>query len=118
MDAYFDQAINAGSEAEAIGYWKLAQWDGKTGCGPRGDAPWAWLINLDHVYFVSEHLNIGASRIEPHGQYHHVDLEGVMVTDQHRYRRYANPSSLRRTQKYASLLKDPQALISALIRNH
>ncbi|WP_054693783.1 hypothetical protein [Desulfosarcina cetonica] len=87
MDAYFDQAINAGSEAEAIGYWKLAQWDGKTGCGPRGDAPWAWLINLDHVYFVSEHLNIGASRIEPHGQYHHVDLEGVMVTDQHRYRR-------------------------------
>lgn len=67
VDAYFDQAINAGSEAEAIGYWKLAQWDGKTGCGPRGDAPWACLINLDHVYFVSEHLNIGASRIEPHG---------------------------------------------------
>ncbi|WP_456386945.1 ABC transporter substrate-binding protein [Desulfolithobacter sp.] len=67
VDEYLEKAINAPSFADSLQWWKKAQWDGETGAGPRGDAPWAWLVNLDHVYFVSDKLDIGKSRIEPHG---------------------------------------------------
>jgi peptide/nickel transport system substrate-binding protein len=33
----------------------------------RGDAAWAWLVNLDHVYFVDSCLNTGRLQVEPHG---------------------------------------------------
>jgi peptide/nickel transport system substrate-binding protein len=67
VDAYLEKAVGALSSEEAVRYWQLAQWDGETGCGPRGDAPWAWLVDLEHVYFVSDQLDIGDSRLEPHG---------------------------------------------------
>jgi peptide/nickel transport system substrate-binding protein len=67
VDAYLDKAVSAATLEKALPYWQKAQWDGETGCGPRGDAPWVWLVNLDHVYFVSDCLDIGKSRIEPHG---------------------------------------------------
>jgi len=52
---------------ESLDYWKKAQWDGTTGFNAKGDAPWAWLVNLDHTYFLSEHLDVGTSQVEPHG---------------------------------------------------
>lgn len=67
VDAYLDGALKAASEADAIPYWKKAQWDGATGFAAQGDAPWAWLVNLNHVYFVSECLNTGQQRVQPHG---------------------------------------------------
>ncbi len=67
VDAYMDQALAAGSEEESLQYWKKAQWDGETGLSAKGDAPWAWLVNLDHCYFVNEKLDTGKNRIEPHG---------------------------------------------------
>ncbi len=67
VDDYLDKAVNAKNFESSLKFWKKAQWDGKTGCGPKGDAPWAWLVNLDHVYFVKNDLDIGQSRIEPHG---------------------------------------------------
>ena len=33
----------------------------------KGDAAWAWLVNLDHLYFVNKCLDIGPRQIEPHG---------------------------------------------------
>jgi len=66
-DGYLDKAIAAASYEESLEYWKKAQWDGVTGFNTRGDAPWAWLVNLDHTYFISEHLDIGTSQVEPHG---------------------------------------------------
>lgn len=66
-DRWMDEALRAGSEEEAIGFWKKAQWDGQTGFSSRGDAPWAWLVNIDHLYLVNERLNIGTQRIQPHG---------------------------------------------------
>ena len=30
-------------------------------------AAWAWLVNLDHTYLVDERLDVGTSRVEPHG---------------------------------------------------
>lgn len=67
VDGYLDQALSSVSEKEAIPYWKKAQWDGTTGFSALGDAAWAWLVNLDHVYFVSQCLDTGKQRIQPHG---------------------------------------------------
>ncbi|AEI42127.1 ABC transporter substrate-binding protein [Paenibacillus mucilaginosus] len=67
VDAYMNQALRAGSENEALEYWRKAQWDGTTGLSGRGDAPWAWLVNLDHLYLVKQGLDIGRQQIHPHG---------------------------------------------------
>ncbi len=67
VDDYLERAVTTGDPDQAMRLWRSAQWDGRTGCGPRGDAPWAWLVDLEHVYFVSDHLDVGRSRIEPHG---------------------------------------------------
>ena len=67
VDELLDKAMGASSETEAIEFWRQAQWDGTTGFSPRGDAPWAWLVNLDHVYLVDERLDVGASELEQHG---------------------------------------------------
>ncbi|MBX3013746.1 MAG: ABC transporter substrate-binding protein [Caldilineaceae bacterium] len=68
VDSYLDLAMGAASEAEAIAFWQAAQWDQKAdGFTTKGDAAWAWLVNLDHTYFVSECLDIGQPQVEPHG---------------------------------------------------
>jgi len=61
------QALRATKEEEANALWQKAQWDGTTGLSARGDAPWAWLVNLDHLYLVREGLSIGRQKIHPHG---------------------------------------------------
>lgn len=67
VDMYLDRALSSITEEEAIPYWKKAQWDGTTGFSVLGDAAWAWLVNLDHVYFISECLDVGKQRVQPHG---------------------------------------------------
>ncbi len=66
VDRYLDEALSADSEQEAIELWKKAQWDGATGLSANGDAPWAWLVNIDHLYLVKEGLDIGEQKIQPH----------------------------------------------------
>ncbi|KPQ36713.1 MAG: peptide/nickel transport system substrate-binding protein [Phormidesmis priestleyi Ana] len=67
IDTRLDLAMGAPSEAEAITYWKAAQWDGNQGVTAKGDATWAWLVNLDHTYFVDNCLDVGELQVEPHG---------------------------------------------------
>jgi peptide/nickel transport system substrate-binding protein len=67
VDKYFEEALHAANEEEAIPYWQKAQWDGTTGLSAKGDAPWAWLVNIDHLYLVKEDLDIGQQRIHVHG---------------------------------------------------
>ncbi|MFD4816281.1 ABC transporter substrate-binding protein [Peribacillus butanolivorans] len=67
VDGYFEKALRATSETEAIEFWKKAQWDGTTGLSANGDAPWAWLVNIDHLYLVKDGLDIGEQRIHVHG---------------------------------------------------
>lgn len=67
VDSYLDQAKGAASFEESIPFWQKAQWDGTTGFSTQGDAAWAWMVNLDHTYFVNECLDIGKSQMEPHG---------------------------------------------------
>lgn len=67
VDEYMHKALSATTEEEANEYWQKAQWDGTTGFSAKGDAPWAWLVNLDHLYLVKENLEIGQPKIQPHG---------------------------------------------------
>jgi len=67
VDRYFEQALQAKSEEEALEYWKKAQWDGTTGLSGKGDAAWVWLVNIDHLYLMKDNLDIGTQRIHVHG---------------------------------------------------
>ena len=66
-DDYMNKAMHATSQKEANEYWKKAQWNGETGFSAKGDAPWVWLVNLTHLYFINENLEIGEQKIQPHG---------------------------------------------------
>ncbi|WP_017549528.1 ABC transporter substrate-binding protein [Salinicoccus carnicancri] len=66
-DEYMEKAMHATTQEEAYEYWKKAQWDGETGFSSRGDAPWVWLVNLQHIYLVDEKLDIGEQKLHPHG---------------------------------------------------
>ena len=67
VDGYLEQARKAASLKASIPMWKKAQWDGTTGFSVPGDAAWAWMVNLDHTYFINQCLDIGTSQMEPHG---------------------------------------------------
>ncbi len=67
VDANLDKAMAAPSFEASIPFWKAAQWDGTTGFAVPGDAAWAWMVNLDHTYFIDENLDVGVSQMEPHG---------------------------------------------------
>lgn len=69
VDHYMSEAMKAPSVEQAIPFWQKAQWDGETGYCARGDAAWAWLVNLHHTYFVNKKLDIGSTRTEQHGAF-------------------------------------------------
>ena len=62
-----DKAIRAKTPEEANTWWKKAQWDKEHGFSAQGDAPWVWLVNINHLYFVNEKLEIGEQKVQPHG---------------------------------------------------
>ena len=63
VDAFLDAGMAATDPAEATANWKAAQ----RHFGPGADAAWAWLVNLDHTYFVDSCLDVGPEQVEPHG---------------------------------------------------
>lgn len=67
VDGYMDEALAANALDEANRLWKLAQWDGETGIVQNGDIPWIWLVNIDHLYWVRDGLEVADQKIHPHG---------------------------------------------------
>lgn len=67
VDGYLDRAMNSPSIEASMDWWKKAQWDGQTGTSMRGEAPWAFYVNMAHLYYVREGLDIGKQRIHAHG---------------------------------------------------
>ncbi|WP_339947490.1 ABC transporter substrate-binding protein [uncultured Albimonas sp.] len=67
VDAHLEAAEAAPSFEASLAEWRAAAWDGETGYGPRGDAAWAWMVNLEHAYWASECLDLGPAQIHPHG---------------------------------------------------
>ena len=66
-DGYLEAARQALTAEEAYENFQKVQWDGQTGTAMIGEAPWVWLVNLDHLYFVRDGLNIGHQYVHPHG---------------------------------------------------
>ncbi len=66
-DQHVENAMAALTPEEAMENWKKVQWDGETGLATEGESPWVWLVNVDHLYYVREGLDIGRQKIHPHG---------------------------------------------------
>ncbi|OLT20329.1 hypothetical protein BJF78_35610 [Pseudonocardia sp. CNS-139] len=68
VDAQLDAAMAATDPEVANRHWRAAQaGENGGGFGPAGDAAWAWLVNLQHTYYVDECLDLGRPQVEPHG---------------------------------------------------
>ncbi len=67
VDEYMDLALQSSELEESYRLWKLAQWDGTTGVTQQGDIPWVWLVNVSHLYWVRDGLQVAAQKIHPHG---------------------------------------------------
>jgi len=68
VDTNLDLAMGATDLEEANAFWQAAQLDGDGyGFTAKAEAGWAWLVNLDHLYYVDECLDIGSPQVEPHG---------------------------------------------------
>lgn len=67
VDRYMDAALQSTDLETSYTLWQQAQWDGQTGVTQQGDVPWVWLVNVDHLYWVRDGLQIAAQKIHPHG---------------------------------------------------
>lgn len=67
VDNYIELAMNSTDYEQSLEYFKMVQWDGQTGVSTLGESPWVWLVNTDHLYFVSDGLSLGEQKIHPHG---------------------------------------------------
>lgn len=67
VDGYLNGAMEALTVEEANKNWQLSQWDGTTGTAMKGDCPWVWLVNIQHLYYVRDGLNIGEQQLHAHG---------------------------------------------------
>lgn len=63
VDQLFNQAQSAETIESSYPLWSKAA----KHYGIKGDNAWIWLVNLDHVYFIDDCLDLGKTQIEPHG---------------------------------------------------
>lgn len=66
-DAYLDEALAQTDVEASYEYWRKAMWDGVEGVAPQGVATWAWIANVDHLYFKREGLDVAHQKPHPHG---------------------------------------------------
>ncbi len=69
VDQHLQQALNAPTWQQAVPVWQQVEWDGESGAGVRGDAAWAWLLNLQHTYLASPCIDLGNAAPEIHGSW-------------------------------------------------
>lgn len=67
IDAHLDEALAQPAIEDSYEYWRLASWDGEDGFAPKGAATWAWIANVDHLYFKRAGLNVAEQKPHPHG---------------------------------------------------
>lgn len=67
VTAYMEKAMESSDLNEANKYWKLAQWDGKTGASTLGDLANCWLVRFNHTYLGDHRINVGKQPIHSHG---------------------------------------------------
>lgn len=67
VDELMDEALACTDLEESYWLWQMAQWDGFTGTVRSGDCPWVWLVNVDHLYWVRDGLQVAEQKLHPHG---------------------------------------------------
>lgn len=67
IDGHLDDALAQGDIDDSYAHWQLAAWDGEDGFAPKGAATWAWIANVDHLYFKREGLDVAEQKPHPHG---------------------------------------------------
>ncbi len=67
VDQYMDEALACSDLEQSYELWQKAQWDGTTGVTQDGDIPWVWLVNVSHLYWVRDGLQVAEQKIHPHG---------------------------------------------------
>ena len=60
-DMLMDAALACTDLEESYTLWQQAQEE------IAGDVPWVWLVNVDHLYWVRDGLNVAEQKIHPHG---------------------------------------------------
>lgn len=63
VDENIDKALAATDEPEALPYWRAIQ----EAASPKGDAPYCWLVNANHVYLAADGFSLGEPIVQPHG---------------------------------------------------
>ncbi len=58
-----DKALNSTDETEAITHWKELQ----KYASAKGDVPYCWLANANHVYLAADGFSFGEPVVQPHG---------------------------------------------------
>lgn len=69
VDKLIEEALRQPDQTAAIPLWQKVDWDGKTGTGIQGDAAWAWLMNVQHIYLQNNCVELGKSAPEIHGSW-------------------------------------------------
>lgn len=62
-NACIDKALAATDEAEALPYWRALQ----QFTSAKGDAPYCWLVNANHIYLADNAFSFGNPIVQPHG---------------------------------------------------
>ena len=62
-DAQIDLALESMDEEQALQYWKGCQ----EYASAKGDAPYCWLVNANHVFLAADGFSFGNPVIQPHG---------------------------------------------------
>lgn len=58
-----DKALESTDEEEALQYWK----DLQNYTSAKGDAPYCWFANANHVYLAADRFDFGNPVVQPHG---------------------------------------------------
>lgn len=61
VDELMDKALATNDLPKSFELWKKSQ------AKVSNDIPWIWLVNIDHLYWVKNGLNVAEQKIHPHG---------------------------------------------------
>ncbi len=61
VDELMDKALSTSNLDESYKLWQEAQTE------INKDMPWIWLVNIDHLYWSNDSLNVAKQKLHPHG---------------------------------------------------
>ena len=62
VDELMDQALASSDLEASYALWQQAQSEEIV-----NDVPWVWMVNVDHLYWVNQNLEVAQQKLHPHG---------------------------------------------------